>query len=134
MRPATTLCRASHTTTKPGLLIVDFDDTCTTHDTTTNVISTAIQDAIDAGHPPAPLHHLHAQLVAQYATQQEQLLYKLLRASPTNLDEFTNQLHAFNRRMNDAVVDSGILRHVRLASLRDAGVCLDAQYATIFSM
>ena len=113
---------------RPSLLIVDFDDTCTTHDTTSNIITTAISDAAHFGHPAEPLQQLHHQLVADYATQQQALLSKLIGdQSPTTsfnpmwLDDFNNQLHAFNRRMNNAVTDSGLLRHVRLSSLRSAG-------------
>lgn len=114
---------------RPGLLVVDFDDTCTMHDTTTNVILTAIHDAATMGQPTAPLHRLHEQLVADYNNQQQAVLHTLLAGqSPATsfnqawLEDFGNQLHAFNRRMNDAVVGSGLLRHVRLDSLRNAGM------------
>ncbi|KAK9842361.1 hypothetical protein WJX81_008532 [Elliptochloris bilobata] len=118
-----------------GLLVVDFDETLTEADTTPSIIATAIAaaEASAGGELKAKVRQEREaqrdQLVANYARERDELLADVLpdRAKPAAaydpawVDAFVERLSEFDARMNQAVVDSGVLAGVPRGALARAG-------------
>lgn len=118
-----------------GMLIVDFDDTCTATDTTSQVFNTATTATVESSADSEKadvqnrLESLKDKLVQNYVQEQQKLYAELLPegvAHPDAIDQqqataFVDALTQFDRRMNQVVVDSGILKGIPQGRLKAAG-------------
>ncbi|DBB00982.1 TPA: hypothetical protein ACH3X1_000888 [Trebouxia sp. C0004] len=117
------------------MLVVDFDDTCTATDTTSQIFNTATAATVESSADSEKadvqnrLDALKDELVQNYAQEQQKLYAELLpegAAHPDGTNQqkataFVNALMQFDRRMNQVVVDSGILRGIPHGRLKAAG-------------
>ncbi|DBB00608.1 TPA: hypothetical protein ACH3X3_002298 [Trebouxia sp. C0006] len=117
------------------MLVVDFDDTCTATDTTSQIFNTATSATVESSAESEKadvqnrLGTLKDKLVQNYVHEQQKLYAELLPEGATNPDAidqqkataFVDALTQFDRRMNQVVVDSGILKGIPQGRLKAAG-------------
>ncbi|KAK9829096.1 hypothetical protein WJX72_003863 [[Myrmecia] bisecta] len=131
----------------PGLpdvriLMVDFDDTCTSSDTISRILDVAVACAeAKAGGGEAgqrarqELERMRSRLVSNYAKKYETLMQGLLPEDadlPRQFDmewlgHFIDELSEFDREMNQVVVESGILAGIPKRRLVEAGAEIGLQ-------
>ncbi|DBA77723.1 TPA: hypothetical protein ACH3X2_008416 [Trebouxia sp. C0005] len=117
------------------MLVVDFDDTCTATDTTSQVFNTATTATVESSADSEKadvqnrLETLKDKLVQNYVQEQQKLYAELLPEGATHPDAidqqkataFVDALTQFDRRMNQVVIDSGILKGIPQGRLKAAG-------------
>jgi phosphoserine phosphatase len=118
-----------------NLLVVDFDDTCTTEDTTSMIARAAIAAAAQKGTNPAAAfaegENKLQWLVQNYLDRRGNLLDEIL--PEPNLDDeleefdmawlgdFLDRISEFDREMNSVVIESKILSGVKRGALTEVG-------------
>lgn len=118
-----------------NLLVVDFDDTCTSEDTTSMIARAAITAASKKGADPATAfaqgeEKLHW-LVQNYLARRGNLLDEILPEPPLEdeleefdmawLGDFLDRISEFDREMNSVVIESKILSGVKKGALTEVG-------------
>ncbi|GAX85128.1 hypothetical protein CEUSTIGMA_g12548.t1 [Chlamydomonas eustigma] len=119
-----------------GMLVVDFDETCSSKDTTGILMEAALQNR-----PAHSLSNLTGMaeetnfpnaLTANYVTRQRELLSKLLPTAdeviessprpynPQGLSEFLSQMSVFDVEMNAEAIQRGALQGLTLEAARKA--------------
>lgn len=114
------------------LLVVDFDETCTETDTLKYIINAAINKPDLNDHEKMTQARLCEQLVGNYITERKELFKSIFPnvqqrstiAAGQWLDLFINQLHEFDTKMNEIVVESKVL----------SGITIDSLYASSSSI
>ncbi|KAL4522514.1 hypothetical protein Ndes2437A_g07285 [Nannochloris sp. 'desiccata'] len=116
-----------------NLLVVDFDDTCTSEDTTSMIARAAITAASKKGADPATAfaqgeEKLHW-LVQNYLARRGNLLDEILPEPPLEdeleefdmawLGDFLDRISEFDREMNSVVIESKILSGVKKGALTE---------------
>lgn len=126
-----------------SLLVVDFDGTCSTADTSEIIARTAINAVVESvkaeeGEGPAQelqcqLESLLSHLVLNYSIKRDTMLDEALPPLEEQqeqerdefdmvwLGEFMDRISEFDREMNTVVIDSGILAGVKKGLLTEAG-------------
>jgi hydroxymethylpyrimidine kinase/phosphomethylpyrimidine kinase/thiamine-phosphate diphosphorylase len=118
-----------------NLLVVDFDDTCTSEDTTSMIARAAITAASQKGADPATAFAEGEQklnwLVQNYLSKRGKLLDEILPQPPLEdeldefdmawLGDFLDRISEFDREMNAVVIESKILSGVRKGTLSEVG-------------
>ncbi|KAL3147596.1 hypothetical protein ABBQ38_014648 [Trebouxia sp. C0009 RCD-2024] len=122
-----------------GMLVIDFDDTCTVTDTTSLVFNTAIDATVEATQESERtavrkrLEAMRDQLVQNYVQEQQRLYSELIPEGGGSSNEagqqkaFVEALSDFDRRMNQVVVDSAILQGIPEGRLTAAGQLIGLQ-------
>ncbi|KAK9904248.1 hypothetical protein WJX75_007665 [Coccomyxa subellipsoidea] len=136
----------THASPRVGVLVLDFDETLTVSDSTSVIIETAIEAAettAKKGEKASVREGLEAkrdELVKNYAGERDALLDDLLpTAEPSTpppfdmtwMAEFVDELSSFDRRMNTAVIDSGILAGVPANALARKGRTVPIQKGAV---
>lgn len=118
-----------------NLLVVDFDDTCTTEDTTSMIARAAITAASQKEADPATAFAEGEQklnwLVQNYLARRGSLLDEILPEPPLEdeleefdmawLGDFLDRISDFDREMNSLVKESKILSGVKKGALTEVG-------------
>ncbi|KFM23831.1 Thiamine-phosphate synthase [Auxenochlorella protothecoides] len=131
------------------LLVIDFDETITTRDTSGTIAKTAIQAVVSKVSEASKSEDLvqeladkHSWLIRNYTDRRTSLLEDALPPEGevrTEFDmgwlgDFVDRLADFDREMNTVVVDSGILKGVRREQLAQAGAAVEMQPGSLAVM
>ncbi|KAK9848103.1 hypothetical protein WJX84_007310 [Apatococcus fuscideae] len=132
---------AQHVAAAPariGMLVTDFDDTCSASDTISTIIQTATNAKIDAAEASGrgagqvvrtSMQQLQEQLVADYMHQRDALVSTAIpEGSPACEEfdmrwvaEFVDKMSTFDCEMNVPVIQSEILQGIPRGALTTAG-------------
>jgi len=122
-----------------GLLVVDFDETCTQGDTISKIIKAALESSDIEQDERNSRKKTYEKLVANYISSRQDTLDALvpegLDNSPVQgtqwLEHFIQELHVFDTRMNQIVVDTGILSGITWNSLKSSSQTIQIRYNCI---
>ncbi|KAK9833927.1 hypothetical protein WJX74_010080 [Apatococcus lobatus] len=128
----------SAATTRIGMLVTDFDDTCTASDTIATILQTATDAKVKAAEASGrgagqvvrtSMQQLQEQLVAGYIQQRDALISSVIPEDVPPREEFdmrwvaefVDKLSAFDCEMNVPVIESEILEGMAQGDLTQAG-------------